>query len=117
MTPDPAPRYFELRDHIDPGQPLNGYTCTVGLPRMRGGRVVIESQPVTLKKAAERDDELPGRVLPGTRLIEATNPALASALAQSGRFEECDPPADLQSRTAGTLKNATGGQKAAKKEG
>lgn len=110
----PVPRYFELVDDIDPGQPLAGYGCSLNLPAMRGGRVVMTPMPVRIRPRPAADEKLPGRILPGSRIVEATNPILASALEQSASFAECDPPAELQSRTSGTLTNATGGRKAAK---
>lgn len=103
-----SPRYFQLRDHVDPGQPFTAYAVKLLTPRMRGAGIEMAPRVVKLTPRKERSDRLPGRILPGHRIVESTNPILSAALERSALLAECDPPTELQSREAGTLTNATG---------
>lgn len=110
-----APRFFRLRDHVTPGEPLRSWGGRLAVPTMRDGRIVIQTRTVRLRPSPTHQERLPGRILPGSRIVEATDPVLAAALERSPVLVECDPPTELESRTAGTLRHATG-RKATKED-
>lgn len=90
-------RYFELRDHVgvtadgNP-EPIAEIGVALAVPIMRGGEVVGEQQRHVIAQAPSLKEGMLARVLPGTRLIEASDPRVCDVLLQSELVKEVDPP-------------------------
>jgi hypothetical protein len=96
--PDTKSRFFELRetygrDEAGNLEPLSSAAFAISLPVMTGSGKITEHTNVTHVEAAdELTDELAGRFIPGTRIVETTNPLLAGAILGTGIYDEIDPP-------------------------
>lgn len=111
MSPEKA-RYFELTQDLgvapayvrddnglevpnprkDEPDPLTEIGITVPVPTMAGGEVISDARRAVIRSRETRDDDLHARIIPGTRVVETTHPAVASVLLESGQYRECDPP-------------------------
>ena len=90
-------RYFELLDHVgvtadgNP-EPLVQEAIALAVPVMAAGEVIDEFRTVYIDPADRLKQGAPGRILPGTRIIETANPTVAAYLLAHGKYQEVDKP-------------------------
>lgn len=93
----PENRYFALREHVgltadgNP-EPLVEIGVALAHPIMRGGEVFTENARYVIAQSEKLGGDELARILPGTRLIEASDPRICDVLMQSDLVEEVDPP-------------------------
>jgi hypothetical protein len=94
-------RYFALRDHVGvtPGgnlEPLVEEGMAIAVPTIvstvDGPEVVTTSMSVVIRPADTLPDGAGARVIPGTRIIECSDPRIADGLLGGEKYEEIPPP-------------------------
>ena len=90
-------RYLQLREHIgltaggNP-EPLVTIGLTATVPRMRNGEIVDDPHRHEIKAAEKIPAGEGARIMPDTRIVEASDPVIADLLLSTGNWEEIDPP-------------------------
>lgn len=91
-------RFFELadiygRDEHGNLEPLADASFAIAMPFAAGNGAISVRTDVTRVGAADAlTDDLPGRFIPGTRIIETSNPLLAAGILGTGVYREIDAP-------------------------
>lgn len=106
-----APPYIRTRAGLDvpneragEPEPLREIGVAVPVPVMAGNDVVDDRRRVFIRPAAQRDELLQARIIPGTRVVEVAHPAIANLLIACGQYHEVAPPASEQPRKPRTPK-------------
>lgn len=74
--------------------PLTAIGVNIPMPTMSGKDVVTDVQKVVIRQAEQiGDNPLASRIIPGTRIVETTHPAVVNVLVDTGHYAVCDPPA------------------------
>lgn len=73
-------------------EPLREIGIPVQISRQVGSDVVDDFVPVTIRPSAKADDEIPGRIVPDTRVVATKSPGVLEHLLQRGDFQLVDPP-------------------------
>lgn len=83
----------------DEPEALNSIGVNIPIPTMVGDDVVEVTQRVTIDPGEKLGKEIPARIIPGTRIVETTHPAVVNLLLQTGQYKQVDAPRSEQSRT------------------
>lgn len=94
-------QYFALRDHVGVTadgnlEPLVEIGVTLAVPMMRDGEFVEDPHRYIIESRESLPDGELARIIPGTRIVHATDPRIADVLLQSELVEQCDPPTKRQ---------------------
>jgi hypothetical protein len=107
MTDDTFIAWFELRsaygvDHADNREPICEVALTLNLPvQTPDGIVLTGSQVCTIRPADKLTDDMPVRIIPGTRIVETSSMLAAQALYSRAEYRQLvDEP------TAAAIKEA-----------
>jgi hypothetical protein len=105
--PEDFRAWFELRsehgvDYAENREPIREVALTLSLPQMTPGGVIASGQQVcVIRPADELTDEMPARVIPGTRIIETSSLLTAQALYSRAEYEQLvDEPTQAQVNAA-----------------
>lgn len=116
MATKPTSRFFELHDtaglapafvrndqglevpneRVGEPDPLTEIGVNIPMPTMVGDQVATTTAHVAIRPADVLDEQLQSRILPGTRIVETTHPAVGSLLLETGLYHEIDPPRSVQ---------------------
>mgnify|MGYP001590262428 CR=1 FL=1 len=94
--------YLEFTGGIDDqGQPEP--LCSIGIPvqisRQVEGDVVDDYVPVTISPSAKPGAEIPGRIVPDTRVVATKSSGVVEHLLARGDFQIVDPPTKKTTQT------------------
>lgn len=84
--------YWQLNDDVDPGAPLAQQAASIAIPTMFGNDIVNVPQQITISPAPKLEDDMLGRVIPGSRVIECAHPFLSNIL-QELPYTQIEKPA------------------------
>lgn len=73
-------------------EPLREIGIPVQISRQVGKDVVDDFVPVTIRPSTKPDDEIPGRIVPDTRVVATKSPGVLEHLLARGDFQLVDPP-------------------------
>ena len=94
--------YLEFTGGIDPNgqpEPLRQIGIPVQVARQVGNDVVDDYVPVTINPSTKTDDEIPGRIVPDTRVVATKSSGVVEHLLARGDFQIVDPPTKKTTQT------------------
>ncbi len=71
---------------------LNNIGIQVQVPVLVDGEIAMTTSRIPIVCANELDEQLAARIIPGTRIVETTNPAVVNVLMQTGHYRQVAPP-------------------------
>jgi hypothetical protein len=97
MPADPVAWFALKADHgIDYAgnlEPIQEVGVSVAVPQIVAGSVIDSgSERLIIRAHPELTDNMPIRVIPGTRIVETSNEALASVILAAGTFDQIEKP-------------------------
>lgn len=107
--------YLEFLAGIDDQgcpEPLVEIGLPVRVTRQVGPEVVDDYQTVRIRPSAKSETEIPGRIVPGTRIVATRSPAVVEHLLGRGDYRLTDPPGTRATQT--TADHRAGRQRRAK---
>lgn len=102
-------RFKETPDTCNPdGTPQE--LTEIGLPVQITRQVEVDGKKeivddfVGFQIKPSASDKVPHRIIPGTRIVATTSPAIVAALLDAGGYELCDPPGARRARRSAPRK-------------
>ncbi len=86
----------EIEENPSAGEPgpLVEIGVQIPVPVMVGSDVGTETRtaPIQQHESLAEAGEIKARIIPGTRIVETTAPAVVNVLISTGHYQQCDPP-------------------------